>query len=49
MSDAIIRFLNYPALITHGDVREHEDLLPILTSRERPHRRVEQLLQGLQP
>ncbi|MGV8861016.1 MAG: hypothetical protein ACOH2O_12520 [Pseudomonas sp.] len=41
--------LQLSALLTHGDMREREDLLPILTSRERPHRRVEQLLQGLQP
>ncbi len=37
------------ALVIEGDLREREDLLPILTSSERRHRRVEQLLQGLQP
>ncbi|MDY7563043.1 hypothetical protein QN382_06245 [Pseudomonas sp. 10B1] len=41
--------LQLSALVTHGDLREREDLLPILTSHQRPHHRVEQLLQELQP
>jgi len=41
--------LQLSPLITYGDLRQRDDLLPVLTSRERPHRRVEQLLQGLQP
>lgn len=41
--------LQLSPLITEGDLSQRDDLLPVLTSRERPHRRVEQLLQGLQP
>jgi hypothetical protein len=41
--------LQLSPLITDGDLSQRDDLLPLLTSRERPHRRVEQLLQGLQP
>ncbi|MDB6142704.1 MAG: Uncharacterized protein JWP80_1748 [Pseudomonas sp.] len=38
--------LQLSPLITGSDLSQRHDLLPLLTSRERPHRRVEQLLQG---
>ena len=41
--------LQLSPLITDGKLRERDDLLPILTSSERPHRRLAQLLEGLQP
>jgi hypothetical protein len=41
--------LQLSALIIHGDLSQREDLMAILMSRELPHRRVEQLLQRIQP
>ena len=41
--------LQLSALIIDGDLSQRHDLMPIFTSRELPHRRVEKLLQGVQP
>lgn len=40
--------LQLSALVIHGDLGQRDDLMPIFNSRELPHRRVEQLLQGVQ-
>lgn len=41
--------LELSLLIVEGDLPSRADLLPILTSPERPHRRVAQLLEALKP
>jgi len=41
--------LEIPHLIIHGELSERTELLPILTSSERPHRKVAQLLEAVQP
>ncbi|WP_426141437.1 hypothetical protein [Pseudomonas sp. DWP3-1-2] len=41
--------LEIPHLIINGELSDRTDLLPILTSSERPHRKVAQLLEAVQP
>ena len=41
--------LQIPHLIIHGELSDRSDLLPILASSERPHRKVAQLLEAVQP
>jgi len=41
--------LQIPHLIIHGELSNRTDLLPILASSERPHRKVAQLLEAVQP
>jgi hypothetical protein len=41
--------LEIPHLIINGELSDRTELMPILTSSERPHRKVAQLLEAVQP